>query len=140
MVDVAVVLVRHCVVEPPRVGLSITSDVPPSVGVSSSTALEVGTARALGAGRLAPLHLAMLCQEAENHVVGAPRGIMGQVVGSTGAPGAVLPVLCRPASVEPVVALPGGLEVVGVPSGAEHDGSGVLYPRAGPARSWGSAS
>ena len=42
----------------------------------------------------------------------------------------MLPILCRPASVDPVVALPDGLEVVGVPTGAEHDVSGVPYRRA----------
>jgi L-arabinokinase len=42
----------------------------------------------------------------------------------------VLPILCRPASVDPVVELPDDLEVVGVPTGAEHDVSGVPYARA----------
>jgi L-arabinokinase len=130
VIGVALVLVRHGVIEPPRVRLSVTSDVPTSVGVSSSAALEVATARALGADALDPLRLAALCQEAENHVVGAPCGIMDQVVVSTGAPGRLLPILCRPAAVEPVVALPDDLEVVGVPTGAAHDVSGVPYRRA----------
>ena len=54
--------------------------------------------------RIDPLRLAALCQEAENQVVGAPCGIMDQVVVAMGTPGAVLPILCRPASVSPVVA------------------------------------
>jgi L-arabinokinase len=99
------------------------------VGVASSAALEVATARALGA-RLDPLRLARLCQEAENHVVGAPCGIMDQVAVAAGATGSVLPVLCRPASVRPSLPLPSGLEVVGWPSGAEHDVSGTAYARA----------
>ena len=36
-------------IDPPRVRLEITSDLPASVGVASSAALEVATARALGA-------------------------------------------------------------------------------------------
>jgi galactokinase len=130
VVGVALVLVRHGVIEPPRVRLSVTSDVPVSVGVSSSAALEVATARALGGDQIEPLRLAALCQEAENQVVGAPCGIMDQVVVALGRPGAVLPILCRPAAVDPVVELPDDVEVVGVPTGAEHDVSGVPYQRA----------
>jgi L-arabinokinase len=100
------------------------------VGVSSSAALEVATARALGAGEVEPLRLAALCQEAENQVVGAPCGIMDQVVVTMGRPGGVLPILCRPAAVDPVIDLPHDLEVVGVPTGAEHDVSGAPYLRA----------
>ena len=110
--------------------VEITSDLPASVGVASSAALEVATARALGAGSIDPLRLAVLCQEAENHVVGAPCGIMDQVAVALGTPGAVLPILCRPASVAEVVALPAGLEIVGWPTGASHDVSGVPYGRA----------
>jgi galactokinase len=130
VLGVALVLVRNGVIDPPRARLSISSDVPASVGVSSSAALEVATARALGADDVAPLALAALCQEAENQVVGAPCGIMDQVVVAMGEPGAVLPILCRPAAVDRMVALPDGFEVVGVPTGAEHDVSGVPYRRA----------
>jgi L-arabinokinase len=64
LVGVALVLVRHGVIDPPGARLTVTSDVPTAVGVSSSAALEVATARALGAGDLDPLRLAALCQEA----------------------------------------------------------------------------
>jgi galactokinase len=130
VLGVALVLVRHGVIDPPSTRLSISSDVPTSVGVSSSAALEVATARALVGDQVDPLRLAALCQEAENHVVGAPCGIMDQVVVTLGRPGAVLPILCRAATVDPLVALPDDVEVVGVPTGAEHDVSGVPYRRA----------
>jgi galactokinase len=130
VIGVALVLVRHGVIDPPRGGIDITSDLPASVGVASSAALEIATARALGAGSLDPLRLAALCQEAENHVVGAPCGIMDQVTVALGTPGAVLPILCRSASVADVVALPEGLELVGWPTGAAHDVGGVPYGRA----------
>jgi galactokinase len=129
VVGVALVLVRHGVIEPPLVRLRVTSDVPQSVGISSSAALEVATARALGAD-LDPICLAALCQEAENQVVGAPCGIMDQVTVAAGAPGAILPILCRPASIRPALHLPPDVEVVGVPTGAEHDVSGMPYRRA----------
>ncbi len=100
------------------------------MGVASSAALEVATARALGAGDVDPLRLAALCQEAENHVVGAPCGIMDQVAVALGTPGTVLPILCRPASVADPVAVPEGLEIVGWPTGTPHDVGGLPYGRA----------
>ncbi|HZR12318.1 MAG TPA: hypothetical protein VFC33_03635 [Acidimicrobiia bacterium] len=130
VLGVAIVLARHHVVDVPSARLTVSSDVPQSVGVSSSAALEVATARALGAGTLDGLRLAAFCQEAENRVVGAPCGIMDQVAVTLGVPGALLPILCRPATIEPPVALPPGVEVVGVPTGARHDVSGAPYRRA----------
>ena len=130
LVGVALVLLRHGVIEVPRVRLTVTSDLPQSVGLSSSAAVEVATARALGPDRLDPLQLALLCQEAENHVVGAPCGVMDQVTVAMGRAGTVLPILCRPAEVGAPIAMPPGLEVVGWPTGAEHDVSGVPYRRA----------
>jgi L-arabinokinase len=130
LTGVALVLVRHGVIEPPLSRLSVSSDVPQSLGVSSSAALEVATARALGADDVDPLRLAALCQEAENYVVGAPCGIMDQVTVAMSAHGAILPILCRPASVLAPVPLPPGVEVVGWPTGAEHDVSGSPYRRA----------
>jgi len=127
VLGVALVLVRHRVIAPPRARLTVSSDVPQSVGVSSSAALEVATAGALGVEHVDPLRVATLCQEAENQVVGAPCGIMDQVTVAMGVPGAVLPILCRPASVAPPVPLPAGVEVVGWPTGAEHDVSGAPY-------------
>ncbi len=132
LIGVAIVLVRHGVLAPPTGRLTVTSDVPISAGVSSSAALEVATARALLGPdhRVDPLRLAALCQEAENHVVGAPCGIMDQVTVAVGEVGAVIPIVCRPASVEAVVPLPPGIEVVGWPTGATHDVAGSPYARA----------
>jgi len=130
VMGVALVLVRYGVIEPPCVELTVSSEVPQSVSVSSSAALEVATARALGADDLDPLELATLCQEAENHVVGAPCGIMDQVAVAVGKPGMILPILCRPASVSRSVPLSRGVEVVGWPTGAEHDVGGAPYRRA----------
>ena len=86
--------------------------------------------RALGVSGIDPLQLALLCQEAENFVVGAPCGVMDQVAVAVGSVGALLPILCRPASPWPDVALPSNLEIVGWPSGAAHDVSGAPYQRA----------
>ena len=61
LIGVAVVLVRHGIIPPPRVRLRISSDLPQSMGVASSAALEVATARALGAGVIDPLHVGLAC-------------------------------------------------------------------------------
>jgi galactokinase len=116
--------------------LAIASRVPLSQGVSSSASIEVAVLRALrgaalpgggsGAGaRLGDLRLAHVAQHTENHVVGAPCGLMDQLASSLGAAGRVLPILCRPDAVEPLVALPQGVLVVGWPSGAEHELGGA---------------
>jgi L-arabinokinase len=127
---VALVLVRHGIIEPPAVELHVTSDVPQAVGVSSSAALEVATARALTGSRLDSLRLAFLCQEAENSVVGAPCGAMDQITAAVGTPGKILPILCRPGQPRPLEQLPPQLEVVGWPTGTEHDVTGLPYRRA----------
>jgi galactokinase len=130
VIGVAVVLLRHRVIAEVGGTVTVSSDLPASVGVASSAALEVATARALGVESIPPLRLAALCQEAENQVVGAPCGIMDQVAVAMGVRDAVLPILCRPASVDVPVAVPDMLEVVGWPTGVVHNVGGDPYRRA----------
>lgn len=130
ILGVALVLIRHGVIDPPSGAIEVASDVPQSVGVSSSAALEVATARALGADAVDPLRLAALCQEAENQVVGAPCGIMDQVTVAMGVRDALLPILCRPAAVRAALPLPPDVQVVGWPTGVQHAVSGAAYRRA----------
>ena len=122
---------------PPRdaaLALAISSEVPLAQGVSSSASVEVATLRALGAvsgGRaLGALRLAHVAQATENYVVGAPCGLMDQLASALGAPGAVLPILCRPDALSPVISLPRGVVVVGWPSGVEHSVGASPYLRA----------
>lgn len=101
----------------------IVSDVPVSLGVSSSAALEVATLRALelaSGRRFSGTALARLGQRAENEVVGAPCGLMDQLAAAHGEVGALLPILCRPDGLEAPVPLPAGATVVGWPSGVRH--------------------
>jgi galactokinase len=110
--------------------LSLSSSVPLAQGVSSSASVEVATLRAVGAAAgapLAPLRAAHVAQAAENHVVGAPCGLMDQLASSLGSPRRVLPILCRPDGVEALAALPAGAAVVGWPSGVEHSVAGSPY-------------
>jgi L-arabinokinase len=116
----------------PRTGLKLLvySEVPVGKGVSSSAALEVATLQAL-AGlyglQIEGREAAILCQKAENLVVGAPCGIMDQMTSSCGEEGKLLALLCQTAELEGGVDLPDGVEVYGLDSGIRHAVSGADY-------------
>ena len=110
--------------------VSVTSEVPESMGVSSSAALEVATLRALqqlGDGPEDDLAMARLGQAVENRIVRAPCGIMDQIASVFGKSGALLPIRCRPDEVLEPVQLPNGVVAVGWPSGVQHDVGGSPY-------------
>jgi galactokinase len=119
----------------PPAGLrfTIASEVPVSMGVSSSAALEVATLRALeemSSHRFQGTALARLAQRAENDLVGAPCGLMDQLAAAHGIRGALLPILCRPDILDEPVPLPAGAIVVGWPSGVRHAVSASPYATA----------
>jgi len=119
----------------PRGGLifEIASKVPPSMGVSSSAALEVATLRALeklSGKKFAGTELAQLAQRAENEIVGAPCGLMDQLASAHGVRGSLLPILCRPDQLGEPVKLPPGVIAVGWPSGVTHAVSASPYATA----------
>jgi L-arabinokinase len=128
---VALVLRRECGATLPRgLRVLVLSDVPEGKGVSSSAALEVATMRAMASllgVELDALRLALLCQIAENRVVGAPCGIMDQATSSCGQAGKLLALLCQPAKVLGHVELPRELAVFGIDSGIRHAVSGADY-------------
>lgn len=75
-----------------------TSDVPVGAGLSSSAAIECAIATALNelweAGRTKQ-ELALLCQKAENQVVGAPTGIMDQTASMLAQPDSAVLLDCQ---------------------------------------------
>ena len=78
--------------------LMIQSEVPVGSGLSSSAAIEVGTALALLSlsGRaLAPIEIARACQRAEHQYVGSLCGIMDQFIACFGQAGRALMLDCR---------------------------------------------
>ena len=88
----------------------VTTDIPIGAGLSSSAALEVAVALALGFTGT-PLALAQLCQRAENRASGVPSGIMDQLAIAGGVAGHALMIDCGELTVEPV-AIPRGVEIV----------------------------
>jgi L-arabinokinase len=55
---------------------------------------------------LNPRELALLCQKAENLVVGAPCGVMDQMASALGQAGQLLALQCQPAEVQGQVPIP----------------------------------
>jgi len=96
---------------------TVESTVPIGAGLSSSAALEVATALALGFDG-DQLALAQLCQRAEHRAVGVPCGIMDQLTAAAGVAGAALAIDCTSLAITPVP-LPDDVEVVVVHSGEE---------------------
>jgi L-arabinokinase len=103
--------------------LLLLSAVPMNVGIGSSAAVEVGTLSCLNSylklGLGAP-RVARLGQIAENHVVGAPCGIMDQIAITSGKQGKLLHILCRPGAVVGEVTIPDGTAFVGINSMMRH--------------------
>jgi L-arabinokinase len=71
--------------------------------------------------------LARLCQLAENHVVGAPCGIMDQMTAALGRAGQLMALLCQPAEVQGFVPVPPSIRFWGIDSGIRHAVSGSDY-------------
>jgi len=108
----------------------LQSSVPLGAGISSSAAIEVATMHALntknGLG-LESIELARLCQIVENKVVGAPCGIMDQIVTALGRQNHLLAIKCQPGEVLKAVRLPDGCAVAGVNSSVKHSVGGSQY-------------
>ena len=93
----------------------VRSTVPTGAGLSSSAALEVAVALALGFEG-SPVELALACQRAEQRASGVPSGIMDQLASTAGVAGAALLLDCSALAWE-AVPLPEDMEVVVVHSG-----------------------
>jgi galactokinase len=71
--------------------------------------------------------IARLGQMAENHVVGAPCGIMDQIAVTSGRESKLTHILCRPGSIVGEVELPPGTGFVGINSMVRHSVAGNAY-------------
>jgi galactokinase len=108
----------------------IASQVPEAKGVSSSAALEVAAMSAVAGlleASLSGAEIALLCQKAENHVVGAACGIMDQMTSAVGRAGSLLALLCQPAEVEGFLRPHASIGFWGIDSGIRHAVTGSDY-------------
>jgi len=108
----------------------LLSAVPMNVGIGSSAAVEIGTLSCLNAYlglQLDGARIARLGQMAENHVVGAPCGIMDQIAVTSGRRGRLAHILCRPGNIVGEVEIPAGTGFVGINSMVRHSVAGSAY-------------
>jgi galactokinase len=104
----------------PGFAVAVASDVPVGAGVSSSAALEVAAAAALGTllGRsLEPRALAALAHRVETGFVGVPCGVMDQMASALTPAGSALLLDCRTLE---TAAVPVALDLVLAESGDSH--------------------
>ncbi|KAL5223591.1 hypothetical protein ABZP36_010230 [Zizania latifolia] len=112
------------------ISILVSSDVPEGKGVSSSASVEVATMSAVAAAYgldITPRDLALLCQKVENHVVGAPCGVMDQMTSACGEANKLLAMVCQPAEVKELVAVPTHMRFWGLDSGIRHSVGGGDY-------------
>lgn len=103
----------------------VTTTLPIGAGLSSSAALEVAVALALGFEGSA-LDLARVTQLAEQQASGVPCGIMDQLASAGGVTGHALLIDCHELTVTPV-ALPDDIEIRVVHSGQARKLAGSAY-------------
>jgi L-arabinokinase len=114
----------------PGFRLLIDSTVPEGRGVASSASLQIAGMAAISAGLgsdLLPAQQAVACQWVENHIVGAPCGIMDQMTSACGRRDRLLKLRCQPGSIEGFLDVPPGYRFYGVDSGVVHAVSGADY-------------
>lgn len=117
-------LLRARSVRVPMFDAALASSVPVGGGLSSSAAVEVAFALALGAlagAALDPLSLAVLCQRAEHEFAGVPCGLMDQLAAVFGRAGHALLIDCRAVEMRPVPIDAARAGVLVVDSGVRHE-------------------
>ena len=103
----------------------VRTTIPIGAGLSSSAALEVAVALAIGFNGT-PLELALACQAAEQLASGVRCGVMDQLASAAGVEGHALLIDCTSLSVEPV-AVPGDAQVIVVDSGQRRSLTTTFY-------------
>jgi galactokinase len=97
----------------------VHTTLPIGAGLSSSAALELAVALALGFEG-PPTDLARVCQRAEHRASNVPCGIMDQLTSAAGVEGCALLISCGTETFEPVP-IPDDVEIVAIHSGEQRD-------------------
>uniref|UniRef100_A0A7N2N3K4 GHMP kinase N-terminal domain-containing protein n=1 Tax=Quercus lobata TaxID=97700 RepID=A0A7N2N3K4_QUELO len=105
------------------ISMLVYSAVPEGKAVSSSASVEFASMAAIAAARglnICPRDLALLCQKVENHIVGAPCGVMDQMTSACGEANKLLAMVCQPAEMVGLVEIPSHIRFWGIDSGIRH--------------------
>ncbi|KAI3950827.1 hypothetical protein MKW92_044311 [Papaver armeniacum] len=108
------------------ISILVSSAVPEGKGVSSSAAVEVATMSAIAAAH-GYFSSPFLGHVVENHVVGAPCGVMDQMASACGESNKLLAMVCQPAEVLGLVTIPSHIRFWGIDSGIRHSVGGADY-------------
>jgi galactokinase len=106
--------------------LAFESDIPLGGGLSSSAALTVSTALALGPGSRSKPEIALLCQRAENEFTGMQCGIMDPLSICLGEPGHALRIDCGDLSFQPIP-IPASVRLVIANTMVKHELAASAY-------------
>ncbi|KAF9617864.1 hypothetical protein IFM89_039083 [Coptis chinensis] len=121
------------------ISILVSSAVPEGKGVSSSAALEVATMSAISAAyarkRFQNVTAYVVhsdcfkhqCEAVENHIVGAPCGVMDQMTSACGEAHELLAMVCQPAEIIGHVKVPTHIRFWGIDSGIRHSIGGADY-------------
>jgi galactokinase len=90
---------------------TVTSTVPIGAGLSSSGALGVGVALALGGATLTRVEIALLCQRAQRAATGVPAGVLDEMASLHGVAGHAILLDCHDLATE-TVRLPEQAEII----------------------------
>lgn len=106
--------------------LLIGTEIPIGGGLSSSAALSVASAFALGAAHLPRPDIARLCQRAENEFTGMQCGIMDPFTSCLGQEGAALRIDCRDLAYK-AIPIPQNVRLVIANTMVKHELAGSAY-------------
>jgi L-arabinokinase len=110
--------------------VALISSVPMGAGIGSSATVEIAMLYALNqllGLDLEPLEIARLGQITENHVVGAPCGLMDQISVACGRANELIHILCRPDRIVGMVDIPPDCAFAGINSMVKHSVAGPKY-------------
>ncbi len=126
------VLLREKEVDLPAVGanIAVAGDIPWSVGLGASAAIEVAAVHGLNVAfdlGLAPDRTATLARRISAEVVGEPDGVMNHLAIALGQQHCLLPIRCQPDCAEAPIRLPDDWAVVAVNSTVEHQAGALEH-------------
>ncbi|KAK9983934.1 hypothetical protein SO802_033459 [Lithocarpus litseifolius] len=103
------------------ISMLVSSAVPEGKGVLSSTSVDVASMAAIAAARGNFIYqIFQNLRTVENHIFGAPYGVMDQMTSACGEANKLLAMVCQPAEIVGLVEIPSHIRFWGIDSGIRH--------------------